>query len=101
MAGKDVQNQAQKPPPHQVLPRAKGDSSAAVTKKSDVSTFILRSDEFYKSELSCEEECFEVYVNGLQTQSTGPSCWLKLVQEQASIFKKYFKCEGVHLKWIL
>lgn len=43
----------------------------------DVSTFIPVSDEFYKSELSYKEECFEVYINGLQNQITGPNFLLQ------------------------
>lgn len=68
----------------------------------DVSTFIPTSDEFCKSEQSYEAECFKVYVNGLQNQIAGPNFLLKWLQEWASVFKKYyFKCEGVHLQWIL
>lgn len=43
----------------------------------DVSTFILMSDEFYKSELSYEEECFGEYINSLQNQIPGPNFLLK------------------------
>jgi len=43
----------------------------------DVSTFIPMSDEFYKCEQNYEEECFEVYINGLQSQITVPNFLLK------------------------
>lgn len=43
----------------------------------DVFTFIPMHDEFYTSELSYEEEWFEVYINSLQNQITGPNFLLK------------------------
>lgn len=46
----------------------------------DFSTFTPTSDEFCKSEQSYEAECFEVYVNGLQNQISGPNFLLKWLQ---------------------